>query len=54
MPNATNDINATAVLFEDSIKQDDQKLACLLCEVVSYLSKERKENCYEIEHWNGN
>jgi hypothetical protein len=41
-------------MFDNSIKQDDQKLTCLLHEVVTYLSKERRENCYEIEHWNRN
>jgi hypothetical protein len=52
-PSPNDDDKATVVLFDDSIKNDDLKLARLLREIVSYLSKERKENCYEIEHWNG-
>ena len=55
-PSPNDDANAPApvLLFDDKIKNNDPKLARLLREIVSYLSKERKENCYEIEHWNGN
>jgi hypothetical protein len=52
-PSPNDDANATAVLFDDSIKNDNTKLARLLREIVAYLSKERNENCFEIEHWNG-